>query len=308
MVVLIHQLVHKISQSTMRIRIRTEIFLTLAVLIISFVVSKPALAADIYSAQGNNGVIYSTVEMLPGNTFKPGDPFKVTGSILSLSTTTESVGMTATNMGETTGPAVTLIPQQNIDPDRTISSGLVSGFTAPSTLGKYAINFVTNVDIPTIITGKLVYRCLNWKTGRDYHQGDGNITLTLDKPSSKNLTFTYASCDDGAGQYNFNCQGVSIIPGGLPSGYVDLHNGPWSFTIPAGSTQYVSPTPWWDDIHKNSSYSCQNNGNKDTRTTYVQKAYLRLVSPDPVPTLQFTGVSYQKNDTYPVSMPVVQVP
>ena len=131
-----------------------QIFLALAILIVSFVVSRPALAEDTYISVGQNGSIISIVDIIPGTTLVSNTSFKVSGTIFSSSTTPEKVSLTATNNG--IGSPVTLIASQSINPSKTITSGIVSGFTAPVASGNYAVQFVTNVDITVPTTANLL--------------------------------------------------------------------------------------------------------------------------------------------------------
>ncbi|HWC57505.1 MAG TPA: hypothetical protein VG621_00935 [Candidatus Paceibacterota bacterium] len=162
---------------------------------------------------------------------------------------------------------------------------------------------------PQVISGTISASCLNYKTGNDYHQGDFSITITLDKALQQATTFTWAQCDENAhlGRgYRNTCEGASIIPT-IPSGYVvDNTTGPWTFTIPAGTTTWSSPVPWMDNHTPALPDICDNNGNKNTGVTYIPFGYLRLVNPSGG-TLQFNGSSYQP-DGSSTPITVYQVP
>jgi hypothetical protein len=197
-----------------------QIFLALAILIVSFVVSRPALAEDTYISVGQNGSIISIVDIIPGTTLVSNTSFKVSGTIFSSSTTPEKVSLTATNNG--IGSPVTLIASQSINPSKTITSGIVSGFTAPVASGNYAVQFVTNVDITVPTTANLLppfYVGYQKITGATWAPNGPIVCLSAD---NSGLGFGgYGNC--GLGDVNVVYQ-YSAVAGNAQEGVVCLDN------------------------------------------------------------------------------------
>ncbi|MEK7585928.1 MAG: hypothetical protein AAB477_01695 [Patescibacteria group bacterium] len=104
-------------------------------------------AADTYPANGNNGIVWSIVDIAP-TTLPTNTGFTATGDLQSASTTVETVSLTVKNNN---GSPVAMIPATlgntvQINPSQIISAAQIS-FTSPGSGGTYPVEFTTNVDV-----------------------------------------------------------------------------------------------------------------------------------------------------------------
>ncbi len=184
---------------------------------------------------------------------------------------------------------------------------------------------------PKTISGTVTFTCSNTQAtypGAGANWREPIINIKLDNPISVPITMQLAYCTDGAGYWAKGCFDTSIILGGAPSGYVD-EEGPgssgipankraiFSFTIPANTTNFTGPTPWYSDNYSKypvGSYpsghvfSCLSNGNRKPRLEVPDMAYLKLITPTPGWTLQFKGISHQTNPAFTKGFTVYQAP